>query len=72
MEWIEAEPLPVVCQSCQEGDCFDCDYAGLRWQLSPADELRIRKKGLLQAIERMQRKVADIDKKLLLLSIQEK
>lgn len=64
MEYIEVTPLPPVCQSCQEGDCYNCDYAGLRWQLSPADELRIRKKMLLRAIERMQQKVEDIDREL--------
>lgn len=28
MEWIEANPLPAECQSCQEEDCYNCDYAG--------------------------------------------
>lgn len=52
MEYTEVTPLPPVCQNCQEGDCYNCDYAGQRWQLSQEDELRIRKKGLLRAIER--------------------
>lgn len=72
MEYIEVTPLPPVCQSCKEEDCYNCDYAGRRWQQSQEDELRIRKKGLLRAIERMQRQVEGIDKKLLLLNGQEK
>jgi len=26
MEWLDANPLPDVCQGCQE-DCYNCDYA---------------------------------------------
>lgn len=64
MEWIEANPLPAVCQNCQEDDCYNCDYAGERWTLSKADELRVRRKGLLKAIERLQRQVKAIDAEL--------
>ena len=64
MEWIEANPLPAVCQNCQEDDCYNCDYAGERWTLSKADELRVRRKGLLKAIERLQREIAEIDREL--------
>ena len=38
MDWIEADPLPEVCQNCQEEECYNCDYAGARWYLSPEDE----------------------------------
>ena len=64
MEWIEADPLPAVCQNCQEEECYNCDYAGERWTLSQADELRVRRKGLLKAIERLQRQVKAIDAEL--------
>lgn len=64
MEWIEANPLPAVCQNCQEEECYNCDYAGERWTLSQADELRVRRKGLLKAIERLQRQVKAIDAEL--------
>ena len=64
MEWIEADPLPPVCQNCQEEDCYNCDHAGERWTLSQADELRIKCKGLLKAIERLQRQVKAIDAEL--------
>ena len=52
MEWLEADPLPVECQDCQEEDCYNCDHAGKRWYLSQEDDLRIRRKGLLKAIDR--------------------
>ena len=64
MEWIEANPLPAVCENCQEEECYNCDYAGERWTLSKADELRVRRKGLLKAIERLQRQVKAIDAEL--------
>ena len=64
MEWIEANPLPAVCQNCQEEECYNSDYAGARWTLSKADELRVRRKGLLKAIERLQRQVKAIDAEL--------
>ena len=64
MEWIEADPLPAVCQNCQEEECYNCDYAGERLTLSQADELRIKRKGLLKAIERLQRQVKAIDAEL--------
>lgn len=64
MEWIQANPLPAVCQNCQEEECYNCDYAGERWTLSQADELRVRRKGLLKAIDRLQRQVMAIDEEL--------
>ncbi len=64
MEWLEANPLPKVCQDCKEDDCYNCDYAGERWYLSEVDELKLRRKGLLKAIERQQRQVAAIEKEL--------
>ena len=64
MEWIEADPLPAVCQNGQEEEWYNCDYAGERWTLSQADELRVRRKGLLKAIERLQRQVKAIDAEL--------
>lgn len=64
MEWIEADPLPPACQDCQEEDYYNCDHAGERWTLSQADELRIKRKGLMKAIERLQRQVKAIDAEL--------
>ena len=64
MEWIEADPLPPECVNCQEEECYNCDYAGKRWTLSQAAELRVRRKGLLKAIDRLQRQVEAIDAEL--------
>ena len=64
LEYIEANPLPAVCVNCQEEECYNCDYAGERWTLTRADELRLRRKGLLKAIERLERQVKAIDAEL--------
>lgn len=64
MEWIEANPLPQECLNCQEEVCYECDTAGKRWYLSKADELRIRRKGLIKAIERLERQIHEIDAEL--------
>ena len=64
MEWLEANPLPDVCVNCTEEDCYNCDYAGKRWYLSQVDELRLRRKMLVRAIERLQRQVVAIDDEL--------
>ncbi len=45
-------------------DCSSCDYGAERFYYSREDELRIRKKGLQKAIERLQRQIAEIDKEL--------
>lgn len=64
MEWIEANPLLEVCRNCQEEDCYNCDYAGERWTLSQADELRIRRKDIVKAIDRLKRQLEAIDAEL--------
>ena len=64
LEYIEANPLPAVCVNCQEEECYNCDYAGERWTLTRADELRLRRKDLLKAIERLERQVKAIDAEL--------
>lgn len=65
MEWIEADPIPEACVNCQEEDCYNCDTAGERWQLSRVDELKLRRKQLVKAIERLQREIHAIDMELL-------
>lgn len=72
MEWIEAELLPMECQSCQEQDCYNCDIAGIRWKLPREDELRVRRKGLVKGIERMRKKIQEIDRELLPFNDQQK
>ena len=41
---IEANPLLQVCVNCKEEDCYNCDYAGLRWQIPPDTMQAIRQK----------------------------
>lgn len=41
MNWIEANPLPLECENCQEEECYNCDYAMKRWYLSEDDEQRM-------------------------------
>ena len=65
MEWIEADPLPKACMDCQEEDCYNCDTAGERWQLSRNDELKLRRKQLVKAINRLQHEIDAIDIALL-------
>lgn len=65
MEWVEADPIPKACMDCQEEDCYNCDAAGERWQLSRNDELKLRRKQLVKAINRLQRKIDAIDTELL-------
>lgn len=63
MKWIEANPLPAECQNCREEECYNCDTAGKRWYLSAEDEWRLRREGLIKAMERLQRIKQDMDKK---------
>lgn len=64
MEWLEAVPMPEECVNCNEEDCYNCDTAGKRWVLSEEDALRIKRTLKLQAIARLQRQVAEIDRQL--------
>ena len=64
MEYLEANPLPVECQNCEDEDCGECDFAGKRWYLSRSDELKLKRKGLRKAIERLERQIQAIDAEL--------
>lgn len=57
MEWVEVETLPMECQDCQEEECYNCDHAGKQWQSLKEDALRLRRKGLVKAIERFSDKL---------------
>ncbi len=59
MELIEANPLPQVCQECTQEDCYNCDYAGLRWYLSEESAHDIRQKMLGKAIARLQKRIKE-------------
>ena len=65
MNWIEAETIPAACRDCTEEDCYNCDTAGERWQLSHEDELKVCRKQMVRAIERLQRRIYSIDIELL-------
>ena len=65
MEWIEADPISKECMDCHAEDCYNCDTAGRRWQLSKDDALKVRRKQLVNAIERLQREIHAIDTELL-------
>ena len=67
----DAEKLRMETEEDFNCDCGSCDYALDRFYLSRADELRIKKKGLQKAIERMQRQITEIDLELEQLAIQE-
>lgn len=67
MEYFEVHPLPAVCRGCEDLCCGDCDHALERWTLSRRDELILRRKGLEQAMGRLQRQLAEVERELALL-----
>ena len=60
----EAEKLRMEQEEDFDLDCSSCDYALDRFYLPREEELRIKKKGLQKAIERLQRQIEEIDKEL--------
>ena len=60
----DAEKLRMEMEEDFNCDCGSCDYALDRFYLSREDELRLKKKGLEKAIERLQRQIAAIDEEL--------
>ena len=64
MKWIEASQLPTACKNCVEEDCYNCDHAGNRWQLSQKDALLLRRKGLLRAVARLQQQLYAVEQEL--------
>lgn len=70
MRWIEKVSIPKTCETCQEQDCYNCDTAGERWYLSREDELKVIRKGLLRAVERMKVRIEEIDRELEILTKQ--
>ena len=64
MMWIERNPIPEVCETCQQQDCYNCDTAGERWYLSQEDELRVVRKGLIKMVARLKKRIEEIDREL--------
>ena len=52
LKYIENNPLPEVCRSCKELDCYNCEYAGERFILPEKDKIKlsmaIKKKQILR------------------------
>lgn len=69
MEYHEVHPLPAVCRGCRDLLCADCDHALERWTLSRRDELLLQKKGLEQAVGRLQRQLAEVERELAMLEV---
>ena len=64
MKWMEVDVLPPECGACMEKDCYHCDHAGKRWILSEKEELLLRRKMLLRAVERQQQEISRIDERV--------
>lgn len=64
MNDMEKEQLPPVCRQCREPDCWECDYAGMRWEQSERERLMHARKLKESAIARYQRQIAEIDRRL--------
>lgn len=64
MDWRETQPMPEECRVCTACDCYGCDRAGERWCLSGEEALRLRRKGLVRAVERLQAQIREIDERL--------
>ncbi len=64
MDWKEQEELPTACRKCRKEECDNCDHAGERWVLSKRDDLLVRRKMLLRQIDRLHRRLEEIEKAL--------
>ncbi len=53
MELLGKNPLPEHCLNCTEPECDVCEIGYERWRLPHYDELRLKRKGLLKARERL-------------------
>lgn len=72
LRYREADPLPEVCQHCEEPECDECDHFTERFLYSELDLMRATRKGYEQAIRRFERKIAEADKKILELEEKER
>ena len=67
LELIEKDPLPQICQECEAAggaDCGSCDTAGDRWSLPREEELWLKRKLKIKAIQRLQSELSMIDTEL--------
>lgn len=42
IEYTENSPLPAVCVECREEECYNCDHLLERWEISTADEEKLK------------------------------
>lgn len=61
---VRVRKLPPVCARCQIPDCWECDYAMLRFPPTKEEDLNFKKALRQKAIERYQREIAEIDREL--------
>ena len=52
MEYIENSVAPAACIECDAKDCYECDHAGERWQLTELSKLLLKRKAKENAIKR--------------------
>lgn len=64
MNWVEVKPLPEVCRNCTEEDCYNCDMAGCRWEMSEQAQLRSRRNAIEKQIARLTKELSEIESKL--------
>lgn len=64
MNWIQTEPLPEHCLRCKEAECYNCDVAAQRWELTQQAALRIRRDGICRKIEDLLVELSEVEKAL--------
>lgn len=57
-------PLPAVCQTCTEPDCWECDYAVLLWGSPEQNNPLLARKLKEKAIAHHQCQIGEIDRQL--------
>lgn len=66
MNYYEVEQLPEVCLTCEEEDCYNCDHALERWEMSKLDRLKMKRAlkivQLKRIMEHTEKIEAEIDK----------
>lgn len=58
------QSIPEECKNCVEEDCYNCDTALKRWELSREEKLMTDRLLAVRAIQRLQRKISAIDAEL--------
>lgn len=71
MNYYEVEQLPEVCLTCEEEDCYNCDHALERWEMSKLDRLKMKRalkivqlKSIMEHTEKIEAEIKDLDTKI--------